>query len=111
MAGRSAGAGGGGGGSDPLYPELARTERDAELAGEGWTRRFVASPDRLPEVVELYRTLGLEVRVEPFGLEGFREECGDCVLARSLFKVIYTRRPATRGVPRDTGSRETRSPD
>lgn len=39
--------------------------RDAELERLGWVRRFVADELRLSEAVELYKSLGYEVRLEP----------------------------------------------
>jgi len=69
-----------------------KRRRDAELAREGWTRRFVGGPPRLQEVRELYESVGLEVRLEPLGSEELNPECGDCTLARTFFRVVYTRR-------------------
>lgn len=59
---------------------------------DGWTRRFVAAPPRLAEAVELYESLGYEVRVEPVPEEEWARECEGCALAPALFRVIYTRR-------------------
>lgn len=58
---------------------------------DGWTRRFVAAPPRLQEAVELYRELGLEVRLERPGPEDLAEVCEGCLAAAALFRVIYTR--------------------
>ena len=69
----------------------ARARRDAELAREGWTRRFVGAPPRLREMTELYRELGHEVLLDPVRPDELDDECGGCVLALSLFRVIYTR--------------------
>jgi hypothetical protein len=68
-----------------------RTKSDDELLGEGWERRFVGGPPRLQEFVELYKSLGFEVWLEPQPIEELREECGDCFLALKLFRVVYTR--------------------
>lgn len=57
-----------------------------------WHRRFVAAGPRLEEATALYQSLGFEIRLEPPTSEELREECGDCALAQSLFRVIYTRR-------------------
>jgi hypothetical protein len=67
-------------------------EKDAELAREGWIRRFVGGPPRLGELRELYESLGHEVRLETLSPEELAEECGDCRLALELFRVVYTRR-------------------
>ncbi|MEJ2343436.1 MAG: hypothetical protein P8Y10_14710 [Gemmatimonadales bacterium] len=79
----------------PEFEPLAtpRTEqKDAELAREGWIRRFVGGPPRLLEIREVYETLGHEVRLETLSPEELAEECGDCRLALELFRVVYTRR-------------------
>jgi hypothetical protein len=61
-------------------------------SGEGeWEKRFVAAPPRLQEAVALYKSLGLEVRLEPPGPDDLEEVCETCAAAVSLFRVIYTR--------------------
>ncbi len=66
---------------------------------EGWTRQFVAAEPRLSEAVELYRSLGLEVRLEPVTPGSLKGECVQCLeAAPDRFKVIYTR-PVDRGSP------------
>lgn len=79
---------------------MHREARDAELATDGWIRRFVGGPPRLNEVRELYEELGLEVLLDDLSPEELREECGGCVLALSLFQVVYTRRSPTGEPPR-----------
>lgn len=69
-----------------------RRERDLELAEAGWTRRFVGSPPRLQEVVELYETLGQDVLLDDLSPMELAAECDGCALALSLFRVVYTRR-------------------
>lgn len=89
------------GGADPVSGEAAagpgaagahRRERDRELAARGWSRRFVGSPPRLKEMVELYETLGQEVLLDELSPEELAAECDGCTLALSLFRVVYTRR-------------------
>ena len=61
----------------------------------GWTRRFTAAHGRLAEMVEFYRALGFEVRLEPAdsGEEVARADaCAQCVVI-TLARTIYTRRP------------------
>lgn len=69
--------------------------RDEELRAQGWTRQFLADEPRLSEAVDLYRSLGLEVHLEPLSpAEG--GECRSCLEADlERFRVIYTR--PTRG--------------
>jgi hypothetical protein len=91
----------------PEFEPLAtpRTEqKDAELAREGWIRRFVGGPPRLLEIREVYETLGHEVRLETLSPEELAEECGDCRLALELFRVVYTRRKV--GAVRDESAEE-----
>ena len=64
---------------------------EAELARDGWVRRFVAAPPRLGEAVALYGELGLEVRLEPAADEPVADDCSGCAAAPSQFSVIYTR--------------------
>ncbi len=65
---------------------------DPGLAGEGWQRRFMADMERLAEYVELYASLGLEVRTEKVQPDEVSSECADCrlVICRQ-FVTIYTR--------------------
>jgi hypothetical protein len=69
-----------------------------ELVREGWTRRFVANEPRLSEALELYRSMGNEVHLEPLppvdcdsaGKES--EECRACFKGfEDQYKIIYTR--------------------
>ena len=68
------------------------------LAAQGWTRRFTAVGKRLDEMVQLYSTLGYEVRLER---EGRTEEmpsdaCEQCIVV-TLARTVYTRRSLTAG--------------
>lgn len=67
--------------------------RDRDLARDGWSRRFIGAPPRLQEMADLYRSIGLEVHLEPVTDECLPEGCAGCRLATSLFRIIYTRRP------------------
>ena len=62
------------------------------LAREGWERRFMVAGERVEESAALYRRLGFAVRIERPAAAELREECGDCRLALTLFRVVYTRR-------------------
>lgn len=63
-------------------------------ASEGWTRRFTAIGSRLKEAVELYESLGYEVRLGPAdaGAEEIRvsDGCEGC-LVLTLAQTVYTR--------------------
>ncbi len=62
-------------------PESAHTS--------GWTRRFTASEPRLSEMVALYESLGLEVRLG----DATPDPGQDCLVCgpNSTVKTIYTR--------------------
>ena len=49
-----------------------------ELKKEGWLKRTTIGEPRLSEIVELYKSLGYEVRVEPVTLEEMDEDCRRC---------------------------------
>lgn len=67
--------------------------REEELKREGWTRRFTIDEPRLSEAVELYKSLGYEVHLEPASFDEAIEECKTCLLADcSKYKTIYTRK-------------------
>jgi hypothetical protein len=74
-----------------LQPEGPALARDRELADAGWSRRFVGGPPRLAEIVELYRALGHEVRLENLLDEDLADSCSGCRVALSLFRIVYTR--------------------
>lgn len=70
-----------------------------ELGAQGWIRQFTVEAERAGEYVELYESLGDEVRVEPVTPDLMvAEECATCLLATcDRYVVIYTR-------PRGCGS-------
>lgn len=73
---------------------------DPALTAKGWVRRNVADSDRASEVIELYRSLGFDVRVEPLRPADFGPQCQGCVLsACKSYLMIYTRK-GTGGDPR-----------
>ena len=67
--------------------------RDAKLERQGWIRRFVADEPRLSEAVELYKSIGYEVKLKPAVFDQISEECGKCLLHKDCdkYKTIYTR--------------------
>jgi hypothetical protein len=79
------------GAAEADVPEVRR-RRDAELAQDGWVRRFTGSPPRLVETKELYESTGQEVLLDDVLPGELARECEGCTLALALFKVIYTRR-------------------
>jgi len=66
---------------------------DPDLIAQGWVRRFMADPTRAKEAVELYESMGFEVKVQELTPEDFGPNCTDCGsnLCQS-YVLIYTRK-------------------
>ena len=64
-----------------------------KLKKEGWELQFTTDQSRLSEMVELYESLGYEVRLEPACGELPLPECASCyeVLCEK-YKTIFIRR-------------------
>ena len=57
-----------------------------------WERRNTVGKDRVDELVEMYRELGYETRVEVFtGTNSDESVCDEC-LSGGEYYVIYTRK-------------------
>jgi hypothetical protein len=70
----------------------SQTEMRTELEEEGWTRQFTADEPRLSEAVEMYKSLGFEVHLEPMVPDENSEECAACLeVMCDRYKTIYTR--------------------
>lgn len=73
-------------------PNLDRPP-DPKLVAEGWERRFMTSVTRLTEYVELYASLGYEVRSEPVRSDEVDPDCNDCrLILYQQIVTIYTRK-------------------
>lgn len=71
----------------------AQPQPDPSLAAEGWQRRFTADAQRVKEVLELYASLGYEVRAEPVRAGDVHDDCDDCQASANLsLSTIYTRK-------------------
>lgn len=70
------------------------TNRDDELRAQGWKRACVAGEPRLSELVDTYREIGYEVRLEPFLKVCTDSDCTECFKddKSSPCMVIYTRK-------------------
>jgi len=69
------------------------TQREEELKRQGWVRQFVTDEPRLSEAVELYKSLGYEVRLEEASFEEVNQICKNCLQADcERYKTIYIRR-------------------
>ena len=67
--------------------------REKELEKEGWIKQTTIGEPRLSEIVELYKSLGYEVRLEPVKLDGLDEECRKCYeLEGDEVKTVYVRK-------------------
>ena len=66
--------------------------RQEELTRQGWQRQATYDEPRLSEMVDMYREIGLQVRLESFDPD---EEpgCTNCMAKTpELYKTIYTRK-------------------
>jgi hypothetical protein len=64
--------------------------QEQRLNNKGWQRRFIADEPRLTEAVEMYNSLGFEVRLEPIEID--TDDCTECMRAnQEKYKVIYTK--------------------
>ncbi|NIQ53639.1 MAG: hypothetical protein GWM92_09965, partial [Gemmatimonadetes bacterium] len=52
---------------------------DSERIREGWEHRFVASGERVEEMIALYRELGFEVVADPVTTGGLVDGCAACL--------------------------------
>ncbi len=76
---------------DSLYLKTKEKTIKSQLEIEGWKKKFTIEEQRIDEYVELYKSLGFEVRIElviPSEMEGcstcFKENC-------AKFREIWTR--------------------
>ncbi len=60
--------------------EQEKKNIDVHLRGNNWERGFTVEEDRVAEYVELYESIGYEVRVEP-ATPDEQEECQTCFKA------------------------------
>jgi hypothetical protein len=74
---------------------------DPKLVAEGWVRRHLADPARAKESIDLYTSMGYEVKVQKLTASDFAPTCGKCasvvcqtcVLIYTRKKRIWVRRP------------------
>jgi hypothetical protein len=66
--------------------------RQEALSKLGWQRQATYDEPRLSEMVDMYREIGLEVRLEPFDPDE-APGCTECMASMpELYKTIYTRK-------------------
>lgn len=85
-------------GNGQLQPEKGGPDRGervgkshSELLTRGFEFRFVASPPRLNETVELYKELGYEVFLDAPEVSVTGGPCDACFVVTGLSRAIYTR--------------------
>lgn len=66
---------------------------DPGLKEQGWEWRCNADGAKLDHVVETYRELGFEVRIEPLTLNGLSDNCLGCKDALEQSLAVLVRRP------------------
>jgi len=67
---------------------------EEELKKNGWIKQTTIGEPRLSECVELYKSLGFEVHLEPVILSELDEECRKCYELEGdigTLRTIYTR--------------------
>lgn len=75
----------------PLAAEMK--SKIAELEKQGWQLQFTTDETRLNEMVELYQSLGYEVRLESVCAELPLPECDSCYgKFCDKYKTIFVRR-------------------
>ncbi len=66
---------------------------DADLIGEGWVRRHFVEPARVQESIELYASMGFEVRTRKPEASEFGSQCQECASAAcGSYLLVYTRK-------------------
>jgi len=66
---------------------------ERKLEKEGWVRQTTIGEPRLSEIVELYKSLGYEVHLEPVTLDELDEECRKCYEGEiDKVKTVYIRK-------------------
>lgn len=66
---------------------------DAALIADGWVRRHLVDPQRAEESVELYESLGFEVKVQKLTPTDFGTKCQQCASTIcGSYVMIYTRK-------------------
>ncbi len=77
--------------------EAAGLRADPLLVAEGWERRTMTDPQRARELVDQYRELGFDVRLEKLRPQDFGSACEACALtACRSYVTVWTRRAAPR---------------
>jgi hypothetical protein len=68
-----------------------RLPADPGLREQGWEWRCNADALKVDQIVESYRELGFEIRLEPINLNGLAASCGGCKPALAQSTAVYVR--------------------
>lgn len=78
---------------------IMEENRYHNLREQGWIKQSILDEPRLSECVELYKSLGYEVLLEPVRPEYLQQECAQCLCADTdKYKVIFTREKQSDGL-------------
>jgi len=76
-----------------LIVKQKMSKREEELTKNGWTKQNTIGEPRLSECVQLYKSLGYEVHLEPVHPNEMTEECRRCYEKElGTVRTIYTRK-------------------
>lgn len=65
---------------------------DESLVAQGWVRRYLADRDRAREAVDLYTSLGYEVKAQKLTPNDLGPQCAECASGIcDTYVLIYTR--------------------
>jgi len=77
---------------DPIV-KRKMSKREDELKKNGWVKQNTIGEPRLSECVELYKSLGYEVHLEPVHTNEMTEECRKCYEKEpGTVRTIYIRK-------------------
>lgn len=78
--------------SCPTDGEDFQIPADESLIAAGWVRRYLADRDRAREAVDLYTSLGYEVKAQELTPNDLGPECDGCASGIcDSYLLIYTR--------------------
>jgi hypothetical protein len=66
--------------------------REEKLTEKGWIKQNTIGEPRRSESVELYKSIGYEVHLEPLNLNKIDEECRRCYEEDETVRTIYIRK-------------------
>jgi hypothetical protein len=67
-------------------------KREEEMREKGWIKQNTIGEPRLSECVDLYKSIGYEVHLEPVNPNEMSEDCRRCYEEDETVKTIYIRK-------------------